>query len=151
GVKLAPITTRGEDGFHLPKREAFERLVGPRTRAILICNPSNPTGTVYGEAELSEIAGICKDRGLFLISDGVYREFVYDGRKAVRALTLSDVADRVVVVDSLSKRYSACGIRLGCVVTRNHDVLGACLRMAQARLSPPGLAQIAAIGADELG
>lgn len=151
GARLVPITTSGDNGFHLPARDAWEAAITPRTRAILLCNPNNPTGTVYTREELTEIAEICRDRGLFLISDEVYREFVYDGRRAVSALSLDGMADRVIVADSLSKRYSACGIRLGCVATRNGDVRDACLRMAQARLSPPGLAQIAALGIDEIG
>jgi aspartate aminotransferase len=117
----------------------------------MLCNPNNPTGTVYGREELEAIAGFCRDRGLFLVADEVYREFLYDGRKTVSALQLSSMEDRVVVVDSLSKRYSACGIRLGCLATRNREVYGACLRMAQGRLSPPGLAQFVAVGAAVLG
>jgi aspartate aminotransferase len=151
GVRLVPLTSRGEEGFHLPPRAAWERAVTTRTRAVLLCNPNNPTGTVYTAEELEMVAGFCRDRGLFLIADEVYREFVYDGRKAVSALLLPGMEDLVIVVDSLSKRYSACGIRLGCLVTRNEEVMQACLRMAQGRLSPPGLAQMIAVGARELG
>ncbi len=151
GVRLVPLTSRGEDGFHLPERAAWERAVTPRTRAVILCNPNNPTGTVYTVEELERVAGFCRDRGLFLIADEVYREFVYDGRTATSALSLEGADDVVIVVDSLSKRYSACGIRLGCLVTRNRDVMQACLRMAQGRLSPPGLAQMIAVGARELG
>jgi aspartate aminotransferase len=117
---------------------------------VLLCNPNNPTGTVYSPEELAEVAGFCRDRGLFLICDEVYREFVYDGRRTVSALVLEDAEDTVVVVDSLSKRYSACGIRLGCLATRNRDIHRASLRMAQGRLSPPGLAQFMAVGALDL-
>ena len=151
GLKLVPLTSRGEDGFHLPPREAFEAARTPRTRFVLLCNPSNPTGTVYRRDELEMVSAFCRDNGLFLVSDEVYREFVYDGAVAVSALSLPGAERHVIVVDSLSKRYSACGIRLGCLVTRNRDVFDACTRMAQGRLSAPGLAQLAALGARELG
>ncbi|MEA2343927.1 MAG: aspartate aminotransferase [Thermoanaerobaculia bacterium] len=151
GLNIVPVTSRGRDGFHLPPREVFEKALTPRTRIVIVCNPNNPTGTVYTRDELEMLAGFCRDHGLFLISDEVYREFVYDGRKAVSALELKDAGDFVVVVDSLSKRYSACGIRLGALVTRNGEVYDACLRMAQGRLSPPGLAQFIAVGAAGLG
>jgi len=151
GLRLVALTCRGEDGFHLPAREAWEKALTKRTRMVLLCNPNNPTGTVYGPEELRAVAAFCRDHGLFLISDEVYREFVYDGRKLASALTLAGFEPNVVVVDSLSKRYSACGIRLGCLATRNRDVHGACLRMAQGRLSPPGLAQLVALGASDLG
>ena len=151
GVNIRPVTARGRDGFHLPSREVFERALTPRSRLVLICNPNNPTGTVYSREELEGLADFCRQHGLFLISDEVYREFVYDGRKAISALELEDAAGFAVVVDSLSKRYSACGIRLGALVTRNPEVFGACLRMAQGRLSPPGIAQFIAVGAESLG
>src|SRR5437773_6607635 len=151
GVDLVPLTARAEDGFHLPPRAAWEKAITPRTRMVVLCNPNNPTGTVYTRDELDLVAGLCKEHDLFLIADEVYREFVYDGRKAISALSLAGVEDRVIVVDSLSRRYSACGIRLGCLATKNPDVHGACLRMAQARLSPPGLAQLAALGTTEVG
>jgi aspartate aminotransferase len=151
GVRLVPLTSRAEDGFHLPPRAAWDKAVTPRTRMVLLCNPSNPTGTVYRPDELDMVAEFCRDHGLFLIADEVYREFVYDGARAVSALTLAGLEDLVVVVDSQSKRYSACGIRLGCLVSRNHDVTQAAMKMAQGRLSAPGLAQIAAVGARELG
>ena len=151
GVRLTAMTSRLRDGFHLPPRDVWERAVTPRTRAILFSNPGNPTGVVYTREELEMVADLCRDRGLFLISDEVYREFVYDGRKAVSALELSDADDLVVVIDSLSKRFSACGIRLGSLITRNGTVYQSCLRMAQGRLSPPALAQFVGAGADELG
>lgn len=150
GVNLVAVTSRGRDGFHLPPRGVWERTLTPRTRAVILCNPNNPTGTVYTRDEVEMVAAFCREHGLFLISDEVYREFVYDGRRAVSALELDDAADFVIVVDSLSKRYSACGIRLGSLVTRNPDVYDACLRMAQGRLSPPGLAQFIAVGAENL-
>jgi len=151
GVALVPVTSRGRDGFHLPPREIWERALTPRTRAMILCNPNNPTGTVYSREEVDAVADFCRDHGLFLISDEVYREFVYDGRAAISALALDDVDELVVVVDSLSKRYSACGIRLGALITRNPAISDAALRMAQGRLSPPGLAQFIAVGADALG
>ena len=150
GVKLKTLPTRVEDGFHLPPREAWERARSEKTRLVLLCNPNNPTGTVYRREELEMVAGFCRDHGLFWVSDEVYREFVYDGREAISALHFSGFEEQVVVVDSLSKRYSACGIRLGSLATRNRDVYSAALRMAQGRLSPPGLAQFVAVGAQDL-
>ena len=151
GVHIVPLRSSGEDGFHLPPREAWERARTARTRAVVVCNPNNPTGTVYSREELVMLLEFCREHGLFLIADEVYREFVYDGREAVSALSLPDGDDHVIMVDSLSKRYSACGIRLGSLVTRNAEVYQAALRMAQGRLSPPGLAQLVASGATELG
>ena len=151
GVRLVPLRARGEDGFHLPPVEEWRRALSSRTRLVLLCNPGNPTGTVYRPEELQAVAAFCREHGLFLVSDEVYREFVYDGRSSASVLSLPGYDDLAVVVDSLSKRYSACGIRLGCLATRNADVYGAALRMAQGRLSPPGLAQLVALGATELG
>ena len=150
GVRLVPLPSRVEEGFHLPPREIWERAVTDRTRFVLLCNPNNPTGTVYRREEVAMVADLCRSRGLYLIADEVYREFVYDGRESVSALTLPGLEESVIVVDSLSKRYSACGIRLGCLATRNRDVYQSCLRMAQGRLSPPGLAQFVAVGAADL-
>ena len=107
-----PLRSKGEDGFHLPPREAWERALTPRTRLVLLCNPNNPTATVYAREELEMVAAFCRDHGLFLVADEVYREFVYDGAHSVSALSLAGFEDHVIVVDSLSKRYSACGIRL---------------------------------------
>ena len=151
GLNLVPVTTRGRDGFHLPPRHVWERALTPRSRMVILCNPNNPTGTVYTREELETVVEFCRDNGLFLISDEVYREFVYDDRRAISALELEGGDDLVIVVDSLSKRYSACGIRLGALVTRNAQVYDACLRMAQGRLSPPGLAQFVAVGVETLG
>ncbi len=151
GLDIVPVTSRGSDGFHVPPRDVWERTLTDRTRIVIMCNPNNPTGTVYTPDELEMVAAFCRDHGLFLVSDEVYREFVYDGRKATSALELSGAEEFVIVVDSLSKRYSACGIRLGSLVTRNAEVFDACLRMAQGRLSPPGIAQFIAVGADTLG
>jgi len=151
GLTLHPIVTRGEDGFHLPGRGEWEKALTPKTRIVLLCNPNNPTGTVYSRGEILVVAEFCRDHGLFFVCDEVYREFLYDGLRSVSALSLSGFEHEVVVVDSLSKRFSACGIRLGALVTRNADVAAACNRMAQGRLSPPGLAQFIAPGALELG
>ncbi|PYQ58002.1 MAG: pyridoxal phosphate-dependent aminotransferase [Acidobacteria bacterium] len=150
GLNIVPMTSRGRDGFHLPERQVWERTFTPRSRVVIICNPNNPTGTVYRRDELEMVADFCRDHGLFLVSDEVYREFVYDGNRAISALELQGCEDFVIVVDSLSKRYSACGIRLGSLVTRNRTIYNACLRLAQGRLSPPGLAQFIAVGANEL-
>jgi aspartate aminotransferase len=150
GIRLVPLLTRGEDGFHLPPREAWERALTRRTKLVLLCNPNNPTGTVYSREELLRVAAFCRDHDLYLVSDEVYREFVYDGRSATSALELGGFEDLVLVADSLSKRYSACGIRLGCLATRNREVYDACLRMAQGRLSAPGLAQLVACGLGEV-
>jgi aspartate aminotransferase len=151
GLNIVPVTARGREGFHLPPRKVWEQALTPRSRVVILCNPNNPTGTVYSREELEMVADFCREHGLFLVSDEVYREFVYDGRKAVSALELADADELVIVVDSLSKRYSACGIRLGSLVTRNAEVYDACLRMAQGRLSPPGIAQFIAVGAESLG
>ena len=151
GLTVVPVTSRGREGFHLPERDGWERVVTPRSRVLILCNPNNPTGTVYRPEEMEMIASFCRDHGLFLVSDEVYREFVYDGRHAISALELPGSEEFVIVVDSLSKRYSACGIRLGSLVTRNPKIYDACLRMAQGRLSPPGLAQFIAVGAESLG
>ncbi len=150
GARIVALTAKGEDGFHLPPRAAWERALTPRTKAVILCNPNNPTGTVYSRDEVLMVAEFCRDHGIFLIADEVYREFVYDGRTVTSALTLEGFEEVVVVVDSLSKRYSACGIRLGCIATRNQDLHQACLRMAQGRLSPPGLAQLLATGMNEV-
>ncbi len=144
GVRLVPVTTRAEDGYHLPDRRAVEAKIGPRTRAILVCSPNNPTGTVYTDAEMEMLASIARDRGLFLVCDEVYREFAYDGRRQRSVLTLEGIEDRAVMVDSLSKRISVCGIRIGNIVCRNRDLMAAVLKFGQARLCPPTLGQYAA-------
>jgi aspartate aminotransferase len=150
GVEPVPVTTRAEDGFHLPARAAIEARIGPRTRAMLICSPNNPTGTVYTDAEIDLLAAICRERGLVLIADEVYREFVYDGRKHRSVLTLPGMDQQIVVVDSVSKRYSLCGARVGNIVSRNRELMGAVLRFGQARLCPPTLAQYACTALTEV-
>ncbi len=144
GVQVVPLTCKAEDGFQLPSDEAIRSRITPRTRAILICNPNNPTGYVYTEEELDRLRRIVQKHDLFLIADEVYREFVYDGAVHRSVLTLEGLEDRTVVVDSVSKRYSACGARVGCLITRNAQVLEAALKFGQARLSPPTLDQMAA-------
>jgi aspartate aminotransferase len=151
GLRVVPVTSRGRDGFHMPPRHVWEQKLTSKTRCVIICNPGNPTGTVFTREELEMVAGFCRDHNLFLISDEVYREFVYDGQKATSVLELDDVDQFAIMVDSLSKRYSACGIRLGAFVTRNSEIYNVALRMAQGRLSPPGIAQFMAVGAESLG
>ncbi len=150
GLRLVPVTSRGRDGFHLPPPPVWERALTPETRMVLLCNPNNPTGTVYTRDELIQVAEFCLRHDLFLVSDEVYREFVYDDRKGLSALELEQFEQLVIVVDSLSKRFSACGIRLGSLVSRNPQIIRACLKMAQARLSAPGIAQRIAQGARNL-
>jgi len=150
GVELVPVTTRAEDGYHLPPRAEIEAKIGPRTRALLICSPNNPTGTVYTDAEIDLLATICRERGLVLIADEVYREFVYEGRKHRSALTLTGMEQQVVVVDSVSKRYSLCGARIGNIVSRNRDFMAAIMRFGQARLCPPTVEQFACTALTEV-
>ena len=142
-VKIVPVTCTFETQFALPSVEAFESRITKRTKAILICNPSNPTGYVYRKDELEQLAEIALKHDLFLISDEVYREFVYDGAQHFSMLSFEALNEHVVVIDSVSKRYSMCGARIGFAVTKNSDLRGAILKFAQARLSPPTYAQIA--------
>lgn len=144
GLHVKAVTSRIEDGFRLPSAEDFRKAITPRTRAILICNPNNPTGYLYSPEELFQLRDLVKEHDLFLIADEVYREFVYTGEPYVSALTLFGIEDNVIVIDSVSKRYSECGIRIGMVVTRNAAVREAILKFCQSRLSPPLLGQIAA-------
>ncbi len=136
GVKIVPVLTKGETGFHLPDRKVIEKKIGKKTKAILICNPSNPTGTVYTKEEMEMLVSICVKNNLFLISDEVYREFVYDGKKYFSILEyMKKYPDKMILLDSLSKRYSLCGARLGMIVSLNKDLTDGVLRMAQGRLS----------------
>ncbi|MGQ9708197.1 MAG: pyridoxal phosphate-dependent aminotransferase [bacterium] len=144
GVRLVPVTTKPENGFALPGKGEFVRVITPRTRAILFSNPSNPTGAVYSQEEMVMLGQLAKEHNLFLISDEVYREFVYDGTVPVSVLNLTGVEERVVMVDSISKRYSACGARIGCVVSRNKEFMSIMLKFGQARLCPPTVDQLAA-------
>jgi aspartate aminotransferase len=142
GIKVVPIQSSIEDGFSLPPIEAFEQAVTPRTKAIMICNPNNPTGYLYSQQELEVLREICLKHDLFLFSDEAYREFCYDGRKHISALSLEGLEQHAILMDTISKRYSACGGRIGAFITRNEQVLGAAMKFAQARLSPPSFAQI---------
>lgn len=136
GVKIVPVLTKGEAGFHLPARAEIEKKITKKTKAIIICNPSNPTGTVYTPDEIEMLVSICVKNNLFLISDEVYREFVYDGKKHVSILEfMKKYPDKMILLDSLSKRYSLCGARLGMFVSLNKDLTDGILRMAQGRLS----------------
>ena len=149
-VKVIPITTKPEDGFHLPKREEIEKKISDKTRAILICSPNNPTGTIYSEEEIRMIGEIVKENDLYLIADEVYKEFTYGHKKHFSVLELEDIEDRVIVVDSISKRYSACGARIGAVISKNKEVISSILKFAQARLCPPTLEQVGAIASYKL-
>ena len=143
GARVVPVTARIEDGFALPPMEAFAAAISERTRAILICNPGNPTGTVYSEAELAVLADLARQHDLYLIVDEVYREFTYDGTMPRSILSFPGLEAHAVVIDSVSKRYSMCGARVGALVTRNAELRRAAMKMAMARLSPPTLGQIA--------
>jgi aspartate aminotransferase len=150
-VGIVPLTLHVEDGFRLPAPEDIEAKITPKTRAILLCSPNNPTGTVYTEEELKRVIDIAVKHDLFLIGDEVYKEFVYDGAKHKSLLEFDDIKDRVVVVDSISKRFSCCGARVGAVITRNADVFQAVLKFAQARLCPPSIEQKGALAAYRMG
>lgn len=141
GVKVVPITSHIENGFALPPIEEFEKVITPKTRAIVVCNPNNPTGYLYSRAEMEALKAICIKHHLYLFSDEAYREFCYEG-EYISAMQLEGLDEHVVLMDTISKRYSACGARIGALVTRNKKVYDAAMKFAQARLSPPGLAQI---------
>jgi len=141
GVRVVPITSHIENGFALPPISDFEKVITSKTKAIIICSPNNPTGYLYSREEMEALKQICLKHHLYLFSDEAYREFCYDG-EYVSALHLSGLEEHVVLMDTISKRYSACGARLGAFVTKNKEVYNAAMKFAQARLSPPGLAQI---------
>ncbi len=144
GIEVVPLASDISDNFALPPVASFEDYITPRTRAILLCNPGNPTGYLYTKEEVQKLAELVRRHDLFLIADEVYREFAYDGKKHYSILQEPGLEANAVVVDSVSKRYSMCGARIGCIVTRNKALMDVCLKFAQARLSPPTLAQIAA-------
>lgn len=150
-LRLVPVRTHAEDGFHLPPQEVLEKAVSPRTRALLLCSPNNPTGTVLSREELERAADFCLRHDLFLIADEVYKEFTYDGRVHTSVLEIPELASRAIVVDSISKRFSACGARVGAIISKNPQVMAACLKLGQARLCPPTLEQIGAVAAYQLG
>lgn len=143
-AKIIGLPSRIEEGFAMPKIEEFEKAITPRTKAILICNPNNPTGYVYSDEEMLQLRDIVKKHDLFLFSDEVYREFCYKGHPAISALQLEGVEQQVVVIDSVSKRYNECGIRVGALVTRNKELHDTVMKFCQARLSPPLIGQIVA-------
>ncbi|MBK9147679.1 MAG: pyridoxal phosphate-dependent aminotransferase [Flavobacteriales bacterium] len=143
GVKVVPVRCSIDDGFALPPIQAFESLITPRTKGILICNPGNPTGYLYSRAELETLRSIVLKHDLFLFADEVYREFCYDGARHVSALELDGLDQHAVLIDSVSKRYSMCGARVGAFITRNAELLATALKFAQARLSPPTFGQLA--------
>ncbi len=144
GIVIKPIESFIEDGFALPPISSFEKAITPRTKAIMICNPNNPTGYLYSLEELESLQEIIKKHDLFLFADEVYREFCYDGRKHHSVMNLKGIEQNVVLMDSVSKRYSACGIRIGVLISRNKEIMATAMKLAQARLSPPSLGQVAA-------
>ncbi|MEO8733992.1 MAG: pyridoxal phosphate-dependent aminotransferase, partial [Flavobacteriales bacterium] len=143
GITVVPLQSSIEDGFELPPAGAFEAHITPRTKGILICNPGNPTGRVYNADELERLREVVKKHDLFLFADEVYREFCYDGTEHISAMTLPGLEENVVLIDSVSKRYSMCGARVGAFITRNAELLATAMKFAQARLSPPTFGQIA--------
>jgi aspartate aminotransferase len=143
GVKVVPVISKIENNFALPPIEEFEKLITPKTKAILICNPGNPTGYLYTKEEIQKLAKIVKKHDLFLIADEVYREFAYDGVQHYSIMQEPDLEQHAIMVDSVSKRYSMCGARIGCIVSKNKEVMATAMKFAQARLSPPTFAQIA--------
>lgn len=149
GVKVVPVTSHIDTNFALPPIEEFEKKITPKTKAILICNPGNPTGYLYTKEEIKKLAAIVKKHDLFLVADEVYREFAYDGRQHYSVLQEEGLEENAIMVDSVSKRYSMCGARIGCLVTKNREVIKTALKFAQARLSPPTYAQIASEAALE--
>lgn len=147
GVKVVPVRSYIETGFALPSISDFEKVITPKTKGIMICNPGNPTGYLYTKAELEALRDLVKKYDLYLLSDEVYREFCYDGKEYISVMHLEGIENNVVLLDSISKRYSACGARIGAMISKNKEVMGAAMKFAQARLSPPSYGQIGAEGA----
>lgn len=147
GLKVVPIPSSIESGFALPPIEEFEKKISPRTKAIIICNPGNPTGYLYSKEELLKLKDIVLRHDIFLLADEVYREFTYDGLKHTSIMQLDGLEENAIVLDSVSKRYSMCGARIGLIVSKNKEVMKTALKFGQARLSPPTLAQVASLGA----
>lgn len=150
-VKIVPLTLRVQDGFRLPSKKEIEARITSKTKAILLCSPNNPTGTVCTADELERVISVAKKHDLFLIGDEVYKEFVYDGGTHKSILEYEEVSDRVIVVDSISKRFSSCGARIGAVITRSKELYASLLKFAQARLCPPSVEQQAALAAYRMG
>ena len=144
GVKIVPVTAKIENGFKLPPIEDFEEKITDKTKAILICNPGNPTGYLYSKEEIEKLSVLIKKHDLFLFADEVYREFCYDGATPFSVLNLKGVEENIILIDSVSKRYSMCGARIGALISKNKEVVSTALKFGQARLSPPTYAQIAA-------
>ena len=142
GIRVIPVASRIEDDFALPPIHDIEKKITPATKGIIICNPNNPTGYLYSEEELNILGNIIRKHDLYLFSDEVYREFCYDGAEHFSAMNLEGIENNVIMLDSVSKRYSECGVRIGALVTKNKEVISTALKFAQARLSPPGLGQI---------
>ncbi len=151
GVKIVPVTASITSNFALPPVADFEKLITPRTKGIVICNPNNPTGYLYSRDELETLAGLIKKYDLYLFSDEVYREFCYDGNEHFSAMSLKGIEQNVIMMDSVSKRYSMCGVRVGCLISKNKEVMCTAMKFAQARLCPPSLGQIAAEAALDTG
>ena len=143
GITIVPVISKIENNFALPPISEFEKLITPKTKAILICNPGNPTGYLYSKEEIQTLAAIVKKHDLFLVADEVYREFVYDGYEHYSILQEESMSDYGIIIDSVSKRYSMCGARIGCLVSKNKNIIKTAIKFAQARLSPPTFAQIA--------
>ena len=149
-IKYNAVRTYAEDGFHLPSREEIEKHITPKTKAFMLANPSNPTGVVYTKRELDDIAYLAKKYDLFIVSDEVYREFVYGDRKAISFGTYKDLEENVIIIDSISKRFSACGARVGCLISKNKKLMTAVFRECQARLALPTLDMLGAVALYEL-
>ena len=149
GAKVVPVISTIETGFALPPIADFERLITPKTKAILICNPGNPTGYLYSKEEIMQLAALVKKHDLFLIADEVYREFTYDGDVHYSVMNIPGLEQNAIMIDSVSKRYSMCGARIGCIVSKNKELMATAMKFAQARLSPPTFAQIASEAALE--
>ena len=147
GITLKAIPTDIRNGFQVPPIEEFEKAITDRTRAILVCNPGNPSGTLYSKENMLAIGEIARKHDLFLISDEVYREFCYTDEPHFSAMNIPDLDQNIILVDSVSKRYNLCGVRVGCIISRNKEVMAAAMKFAQARLCPPVLGQMASIGA----
>jgi aspartate aminotransferase len=148
-IRLIPIATNVKDGYRPPKAKALQQAITSKTRAILVCSPNNPTGTVITEEEFMEIAEVCRQHNLYLLSDEVYREFSYEG-SVFSAMNIPDFNENVILLDSISKRFSSCGARIGCIASRNQEVMAAALRLGQARLCPPVIEQFITLSAMEL-
>src|SRR3989344_5733246 len=144
-IKLVPVTTRAQDGFHLPKKAVIEKAISKKTKAIVVCNPNNPTGTRYTDEEVKMLADIALSHNLFIISDETYQEIVFDGKKVLPFISFKKLANSLIVVDSISKRFNACGARVGCVASKNDEVMQVILRFAQSRLSVATVERLAAV------